>query len=54
MKFRTRIFTTLLAVLMMFGTFAMGVGAAEASTEKVDLATQLATYYLKTNKFKTE
>ena len=53
MKFKTRIFTTLLAVLMTFGSFALVVGAAEASTEKVDLATQLATYYLKTNKFKT-
>jgi len=48
MKLRTRIFTTLLAVLMTFGTFAMVISADVA-----DLATQLVDYYLKNNKFAT-
>ena len=50
MKLKTRIITTLLAVLMIFGTLMITVGAAES-----DLTTPeaIAEYYLKKNVFKT-
>ncbi len=51
MNLKTRIFTTLLAVLMTFSTFALVVGAAEE--EKKDLATTLVDYYVKDTKFAT-
>ena len=51
MNLKTRIFATLLAVLMTFSTFALVVGAA--ADESVDLATKLVDYYVKNNKFKT-
>jgi hypothetical protein len=51
MNLKTRIFTTLLAVLMTFSTFALVVGAAEE--EKKDLATTLVDYYVKNTKFAT-
>ena len=56
MKFKTRILTTLLAVLMIFGTLSMlltiTVGAAKEEVDEMKTEEGIAKYYLQTNKFK--
>ena len=53
MKFKTRIFTTLLAVLMMLGSLSVIGTIAVGAADEIKTEEDVAKYYLKTNVFKT-